>query len=575
MNILREVIQEPRKIINNIKHIETWLHCEKENSFIQCNKCNSKISLLDFDIELGVCSSCGFHFRIDSKKRIEIIFDKKSVKYFDKELRYDYSNDFPGYTDKLARLKENTNMESAVITGIGKIFGKEVCFGVMDYRFIMGSLGSIEGEKLTRMIEKAIERRLPVIIFSASGGARIQEGVLALNQMIKVSAVLKKHGKENLLYLSVLTDPTTGGVNASFASLGDIIIAEPNTTVGFAGKRVIKQTIDCELPAGFQTAEFMLEHGFIDSIIKRKELKSRISYFLDIHDKGKIKKVKSLRHRLSNKEKSIKLQKDIQKKFSSWEKVKISRGSKRLKYKEYIDGLIDGFVELHGDRSYRDDAAIIGGVGFLNDLPITVISNGKGRNLKENIHRNFGMAHPEGYRKAIRLMKQAEKHGRPVLCLIDTPGAFCGVGAEKRGQGEAIARALAEMSDLKTPVIVVVIGEGGSGGALALGVGDYIYMLENSVYSVISPEGAASIVLKDSSKASEICRFLKLTSNDLLNLGIIDEIIPEPLGGITEKNNEFLPELKIKIYKRYLKLLNKSNDELIKQRYKKIRMRIK
>jgi acetyl-CoA carboxylase carboxyl transferase alpha subunit len=254
-----------------------------------------------------------------------------------------------------------------------------------------------------------------------------------------------------------------------------------------------------------------------------------------------------------------------------WKIVQISRNKNRPNYKDYIDGMIDGFVELHGDRYYKDDEAIVGGVGYLNGIPVTIISHAKGKNLEENMRRSFGSPYPEGYRKALRLMKQAEKFKRPVICLIDTQGAYCGVGAEERGQGEAIARNLLELSDLKTPIISVVIGEGGSGGALALGVADKVFMLENSIYSVISPEGCASILMKDSSKADEASRILKLTSKDLLGLKVIDGIIEEPMGGAHNDANCTVNNVKGTIYKNLLELLNKDIDNLMDQRYGKLR----
>jgi acetyl-CoA carboxylase carboxyl transferase alpha subunit len=257
--------------------------------------------------------------------------------------------------------------------------------------------------------------------------------------------------------------------------------------------------------------------------------------------------------------------------LTPWQRVQIARHKNRPNYKDYIDGMLDGFFELHGDRNYRDDGAIVSGVGYLNGIPVTFISHAKGKTTEENINRNFGMPHPEGYRKALRLMKQAEKFNRPVICLIDTAGAFCGIGAEERGQGEAIARNLLEMSDLKTPVISVVIGEGGSGGALALGVADKALMLENSIYSVISPEGCASILLKDATRAEEASQYLRLTAQDLLELHVIDGIIQEPLGGAHNDIEATVQNVKNAIYKNLVNLQKVNIDELVENRYKKIR----
>lgn len=257
--------------------------------------------------------------------------------------------------------------------------------------------------------------------------------------------------------------------------------------------------------------------------------------------------------------------------LTPWQKVQIARNKNRPNYSDYISGMIEGFVELHGDRYFKDDEAIVGGIGYLDGIPVTIISHAKGKNTEENIRRNFGSPYPEGYRKALRLMKQAEKFKRPVICLIDTQGAYCGIGAEERGQGEAIARNLLELSDLKTPVISVVIGEGGSGGALALGVADRVLMLENAIYSVISPEGCASILMKDSSKADEAAKVLKLTAEDLLELKVIDGIIKEPVGGAHNDTEITVRNTKKALVENLRKLIDIDKETLLEERYSKIR----
>ena len=257
--------------------------------------------------------------------------------------------------------------------------------------------------------------------------------------------------------------------------------------------------------------------------------------------------------------------------ISAWDRVLLARKSDRPKALDYIKYIFDEFMELHGDRLYSDDKAIVGGIAYLDDMPVTVIGEQKGKSTKENMERNFGMPEPEGYRKSLRLMKQAEKFGRPIVTFIDTPGAYPGMGAEERGQGEAIARSMMEMSRLKVPIIAVVIGEGSSGGALAICVSDKIIMLENAIYSILSPEGFASILYKDSSKSKEAAEHMKLTSYDLKKLNIIDEIIKEPKNGAQEDFETVCQNLK-DILKKYIKeLSNKTQDELIEQRYEKYR----
>lgn len=257
--------------------------------------------------------------------------------------------------------------------------------------------------------------------------------------------------------------------------------------------------------------------------------------------------------------------------LSPMDKLTLSRMIERPTALEYIEHVFSGFIELHGDRKFRDDPSIVGGLARLGDQPVTVIGQQKGRNTKENVRRNFGMSSPEGFRKALRLMKQAEKFQRPVICFIDTPGADPGVGAEERGQGEAIARNLMEMAALRTPVISIVIGEGGSGGALALSVADEIWMLEHSVYSVLSPEGFASILWKDASRAKEAAQLMKITAQDLKELGIIDKILPEPPGGAHNDLERMAKVIKENLLQVPFRSLRDGIEEVIGQRYAKYR----
>ena len=257
--------------------------------------------------------------------------------------------------------------------------------------------------------------------------------------------------------------------------------------------------------------------------------------------------------------------------LTAWDKVTMTRRLERPKALDYINSIFEDFIEFHGDRCYGDDKAIVGGIASLEGMTVTVIGEQKGKNVKENMQRNFGMPEPEGYRKALRLMKQAEKFKRPIITFIDTPGAYPGMGAEERGQGEAIARNIMEMSRLKVPIICIVIGEGSSGGALALGVGDKIVMLENSVYSILSPEGFASILYKDSTKAKEAAEDMKATAKDLKKLGIIDDIIKEDKDGAEKDFEGLTEELKKYILKNIKKLQKISPEELIEGRYEKFR----
>ena len=513
----------------------------------KCNKCGAAILSEEVINGAYICPKCHGYFRVPAYKRIEMIADEGSFEEWDMDLDgMDGPPDplqFKGYSEKIKKLREQTGLKEAVVTGRVKINGTQAVIGVCDGRFMMASMGYAVGEKITRAVERATNEKLPVILFTCSGGARMQEGIISLMQMEKTSAALKRHSDAGLLYVTVLTDPTTGGVTASFAMLGDIIIAEPQALIGFAGPRVIEQTIGEKLPEGFQRAEFLLEHGFVDQIVKRENMKPVLGRILKMHDhvhpdcrKGKevrksdrtepVPKAGMTEKKAGKK--AAEQEPWSEKSLTAWERVCRSRSKERPVGKDYIDILFEDFVELHGDRYYRDDPAIIGGIAYFQGICVTVIAQAKGRTTKENLERNFAMPSPEGYRKARRLMKQAEKFHRPVINFVDTPGAFCGMEAEERGQGEAIARNLFELSGLKVPVLSVVIGEGGSGGALALAVADEVWMLENSVYSVLSPEGFASILWKDSSRSAEAAKMMKLTAADLKKLGVLERVFPEP-----------------------------------------------
>ena len=494
----------------------------------KCNKCGAAILTDEVINGKYICPKCHGYFRIPAYKRIELVTDAGSFEEWDARIdegeRPENPLDFRGYTEKVKALRVKTGLDEAVVTGKATICGYPVVIGVCDGRFMMASMGHAVGEKITRAVERATEERLPVVLFTCSGGARMQEGIISLMQMAKTSAALKRHSDAGFLYIPVLTDPTTGGVTASFAMLGDIILAEPGALIGFAGPRVIEQTIGQKLPEGFQRAEFLLEHGFVDQIVTRDEMKEVLGQILKMHTVTDEKKEDCPEKKKENR-KNISAGKEN---VSDWERVLKSREKERPVGKDYIDRLFTDFVELHGDRYYKDDPAVVGGIAYFHGKAVTVIAQCKGKTTKENLERNFAMPSPEGYRKALRLMKQAEKFQRPVICFVDTPGAFCGMEAEERGQGEAIARNLYEMSALKVPVLSIVIGEGGSGGALALAVADEVWMMENAVYSVLSPEGFASILWKDSKRASEAAGVMRLTAADLKELKVIEEIICEP-----------------------------------------------
>lgn len=530
----------------------------------KCNKCGAAILTEEVKSAGYICPKCQGYFRVHAYERIRMTVDEDSFEEWEKDMEFVNPLEFKGYEEKVKSLKEKTGLSEAVVTGKASIEGNPAVIAVCDGRFLMASMGQVVGEKITRAVERATKEQLPVIIFACSGGARMQEGIVSLMQMAKTAAALKQHSDAGLLYVSVLTDPTTGGVTASFAMLGDVILAEPKALIGFAGPRVIEQTIGEKLPKGFQRSEFLLEHGFIDRIVERKEMRTVLANILQMHQNFKGSVTQSPIQTVEKERQSVQ-EKD------AWERVTISRKNDRPVGQDYIRTLFSDFLEFHGDRCYGDDPAIIGGIARFAGIPVTVIAQAKGKSTKENVAHHFGMPSPEGYRKALRLMKQAEKFKRPILLFVDTPGAFCGIEAEERGQGEAIARNLFEMSSMKVPILSVVIGEGGSGGALALAVADEVWMLENAIYSVLSPEGFASILWKDSKRASEVAEVMKLTAADLKKLGVIEAVIAEPEVYTEETMQSVVFVLQKKITEFLDTHCNFSPEELAVQRYERFR----
>lgn len=561
-----------------------------DNLMRKCNACKAAVFADEVKQNHYICPHCGNYFHVPAYRRIKMVVDRKSFTEWDVHMEEQNPLQYKGYEEKIRSLREKTGLDEAVVTGKCTIKGTPTALGVCDCRFMMSSMGEVVGEKITRVIERATKERLPVILYICSGGARMQEGLVSLMQMAKTSMAIRKHSDAGLLYVPVLTDPTTGGVTASFAMLGDIILAEPKALIGFAGPRVIEQTIGQKLPKGFQRAEFLLEHGFVDKIVEREEQRSVLADILKLHEnkipdygqsdnsdmemKYKSDNAESTETAVGDKRES---ENTIWPEFipsgnyTPWEHVQLARAKTRPTGKDYIEALFDDFMEFHGDRHCGDDPAVIGGVAFFHGKPVTVLAQEKGEGTRENIARNFGMVSPEGYWKSLRLMQQAEKFHRPVICLVDTPGAFCGLEAEERGQGEAIAKNLYTLAGLTVPVLSIVIGEGGSGGALAFAVADEVWMLEHSVYSILSPEGFASILWKDSKKAKEAAAVMKLTAADLYQMGMIEHVIPEAEPVSRENINDAAAYLENGIEDFLGKYGKTEPEKLLEHRYERFR----
>lgn len=536
-----------------------------ENEIIDCKGCEFQALKNEWRKHQYVCPKCGKYKNIAARVRIKYVCDEDSFREFGRWIKGYNPLDFPEYDKKLSDMEKKTDMPEAVVTGTCRIGGYKAVICVMDSRFMMASMGMAVGEKITRAVEYATKKKLPLVIFSASGGARMQEGMLSLMQMAKTSAAIGKLRETGGLFISVMTNPTTGGVTASFASLGDVQIAEPGALIGFAGPRVISQTIGEKLPEGFQSAEFLYEHGLLDGVVPRAELKGYITRLISLHQKGKRSQLASDKNELAGK-----IEEELASR-SADERVLIARNEARPTGRDYIDRLISDFCEFGGDRLHAEDVSIVCGVGRFHGISVVVIAQERGKSLDEKISHRFGMPNPEGYRKAERLMKHADRFGLPIITFVDTPGAYPGKEAEENGQGSAIAHCLLTLSRLRVPVVNVFVGEGGSGGALAIGFGDCMIMLENSVFSILSPEGFASILYKDSSRWKEACENMKMTAAELKEMGICDCVIKEDGEGAHEKSEPVFKRLDAAIAENLGRLMKLSGEDIVKQRYRRLR----
>src|SRR5215217_722803 len=488
---------------------------------VSCPRCGSVVAGDETINQFRVCGECGYHYRESARAAIVRLIDEGSFREQDlglastDPLRF---VDETAYRERLLALKVETGEADALVSGFGMLNGHEVAIAALDSGFLGGSMGVVVGEKLVRMAERARERRLPLISISASGGARMQEGMLSLLQMAKTSAAVQRLREAGCPYISILAHPTTGGVFASFANLGDIILAEPGALIGFAGPRVAEQIIGQKLPEGSHTAEFLYAHGMVDAIVDRRQQRDYLGRCLAV-----LAAPRSGYQRRGHTFRSSRNGPEV----AAWDAVQRARGARRLTSVDYLKRMLGEFVELHGDRSSGDDPAIVAGMGTLDGRAVAVIALERGH-LEERERRHDGRPYPEGYRKARRVMELAERLRLPLVTLIDTPGAYPGVESEARGLASELAGSLARMSTLRTPIVSAVIGEGGSGGALALAVADRVLMLEGAIYSVIAPEGAAAILYRDAARAPEISAKLKLTASALKSLNVVDEIVPEP-----------------------------------------------
>ncbi|NJC12348.1 acetyl-CoA carboxylase carboxyl transferase subunit beta [Micromonospora profundi] len=561
----------------------------EERLWSRCAGCSSLLYRKRLRRNLDVCPECGAHARLGAPERLRQLVDPGSLCLLPDLLPATDPIDFVDvlpYPHRLTAARAGTGLPEAVVCGTATIGGHPAALAVMDFRFLGGSLGSAVGELITRTAERALDDRIPLVLVTASGGARMQEGALSLMQMATVSQAIAGLREAGLLTVSVLTDPTYGGVAASFATNTDLVLAESGARMGFAGPRVIRQVTGRELPEGFQTADFLLRHGQVDMVVQRRSLRGRLSALLAAADHCRPSRPPVPRQEPSPyRERGTgdgpapaadavgaaavgEPQPAVR---DAWDTVRIARHPGRPTTLDYLDSVFDGFVELHGDRLGGDCPAVVGGLAKLAGRHVMVIGHQKGHTTAELVARNFGMASPAGHRKALRLMRLAARLGLPVVTLVDTPGADPGVSAEEHGQAAAIAENILTLTMLPTPVLAVITGEGGSGGALALAVADRVLMLQHAVYSVISPEGCAAILWPDRRAAPQAARALRLTAPELCRLGVVDEIVPEPASAAHDDPAETADRLRAALLANLLPLLDVPPATLVRRRRQRFR----
>ena len=516
-----------------------------------CPKCGAELDAFH------VCRSCGFYAPVGARDRIRMIADPSTFTELSFETA-DLSSRFH-YADKVERARKRTSLSEAIVTGTCLIGGVKVVLGAMDSGFMMGTLSVAVGEAITAAFEYASEHCLPVILFCASGGVRVQEGMFALVQMSKVAAAMQRHRDRGLLYISCLTNPTMGGVSASFGLSGDINIAEKHSQIGFAGKAIINEFFRETPDESFQTERFCEQNGMIDLIAERQEFRDLLSDILRMvcqreHTAGK--RADQARPRPLTDH----CRDDL------FQALRTARDIRRPKGRDYLVRLFDRHIELDGDRIYGSDASIFSGIGCIGGSTFVYHIQNKGRSLEENLASNFGLTGPDGYRKVLRLSRLAEKLCIPVVNLIDSAGADFSIRSEANGQSAAIASCISAFSTLKTVVIAVVLGEGSSGGALALSVGDALGMLKNAIYTVISPEAYVRIIREEQAVSCELLERMRFTAHDLSEDGIIDEIIDE-----TDDISYNTLAIKRFILDTCDALRSLSVDALLQRRYERIR----
>jgi acetyl-CoA carboxylase carboxyl transferase alpha subunit/acetyl-CoA carboxylase carboxyl transferase beta subunit len=528
----------------------------------RCLFCEEPISDSPSYLTYRVCPFCRFHYTVTARQRIELLADKgtfkESYKYISSMDPLSFSRR-SRYKNLFTQDQTRTGLTEAAVTGVCAIGDTEAMLIVLDFGFMGGTMGSVVGEKISMAFENAARRGIPAVAVVSGGGVRIQEGVLSLMQMAKTVTAANRLRDEEVPFVVVLANPSTGQAYASFANLADVILAEPGSLIGLSPLRTLREVSKMPLPLDAHTAEAHVGHGLLDNVVDRENLQPRIASLLEI--------LTAHKHGKSNHKNLIKSEPIECDAVEPWEAVTAARNSERPQAIAYFRSMMDPFIELRGDRLNSDDRSIVAGLGFMDGQPMAVIGQQRRPLVEGERYHVF----PDGLRKAQRVIDLASRFKLPLVTLIDTQGADPGLEAEEQGIGNAIAKTLSSMLTVPTPMVSVVIGEGGSEGALALSLSDRILIQQYAVYSPMSVNHTLGAAHHDYRLDREAAEALMLTAHDCLELGIADEIVPEPEGGAHVDPREAASVLQTAILTNLVQLAKMSQGKLLKKRYHKFR----
>ena len=548
-----------------MEHLTVMPPLELEGLRSECIVCGADLTQSNVYKRLRVCPRCRYHYSISARRQITNLADEGTFKETSTWIQSLDPLEFSpraSYRVRLIQDQNRTGLTEAAITGACTIGGTEVVIIMLDFGFLGGSMGLVVGEKVALALELAARKKLPAVAMITSGGTRIQEGVLSLMQMAKSVIAVSALHKKGMPLITVLGNPATGQVLGSFASLADLIFAEPGAHIGFAPFRQIQEAAERRIENDQYSSETYFHAGLIDSVVDREHLKHELASVLELLSPG---------FKLTASGKTQPAPPGLTPR-EPWEMVQLARRPDRPRARFYIDNIFSNFVEMHGDRVSGHDPSVIFGIASIGGETVMVIGQDKARQVSRNDHGDVrGNIQPEGFRQATRAMQFAERFRLPVITIVDTPGPRLGLEQEHRGLAIAMASTIDTMSRVDVPTISVLIGEGGSEAALPFSVADRVLMLQNSIYTPISPEQGARFELRNSDRARDIARALRLTSADCLQMGIIDDVVAEPAEGAHASPEEAARLLKRTLMHELVELHRVHRRTLVRRRQKKFR----